>query len=73
MTINSNRSGVIPQGHIIFVVGSTNKSTTIIFQENIGTVATQGLKFLKDESEMLSASELKLKYHNDRRNSNKDK
>jgi len=58
--------GMIPQGTIVFLVNSDDRTTTVIYEDMVLVVSRSALSLLESEQDIIPIEELQKKYHNNR-------
>lgn len=58
--------GAIPQGTIVFLANTNDRTATVIYEDMVLVVSRSALSLLESEQDIISIEELQKKYHNNR-------
>lgn len=58
--------GSIPQGTVVFVADTTDKSSTVIYNDMVLVVSKDALWAVESEKDVFTPEELRDKFHNNR-------
>jgi hypothetical protein len=63
---NKVERGAIPQGTIVFLANSDDRTATVIYEDMVLVVSCSALNLLESEQDIIPIEELQKKYHNNR-------